>query len=1123
MASGELSWTLRHSIPLRTVRQGVHERMKIKGLDKVIIIGSGAIKIGEAGEFDYSTSQAIKALREEGIETIVVNPNIATIHTDKKFADKVYSVPIRKEFVEEILAKERPQGILLGFGGQTALNCGMELAEDGILEKYSVQVLGTGINSIEIANNRELFKTTMVANGIPVPKSRKASDLASAIDAARQIGYPVIVRVAYTLGGQGSGVAFDDGKLKEIAQRGLAYSRIKQILVEEYLDKWKEVEYEVMRDHDDNCTIVCNMENMDPMGIHTGDSLVVAPSQTLTNREYNLLRETAQKVIRTLGIVGECNIQFALDPKSEEFRVIEVNSRLSRSSALASKATCYPIAYIAAKLSLGYVLPELSNKITGVTSACFEPALDYIVVKAPRWDFQKFRKVSKGIGTQMKSVGEVMAIGRCFEEALQKAIRMLDIGKELTDNGIAGQSIERIRKELRDPTDERIFYVTKALKSGINMDEITRLSGIDRWFLDKIKNIVDMERRIVKGRINPDIVRRAKEFGFSDKKLGRLLGKSEAQVRDYRKANRILPVTKQIDTMAAEWPAETNYLYLTYGGEADDFEYKPGDKVVVLGSGCYRIGSSVEFDWCCVSMATALKKRVSEVIMVNCNPETVSTDFDILDKLYFEELSLERVLDILDKERPRGVVVSVGGQTANNLVKGLSEHATILGTTPDSIDAAEDRARFGQLLDRLKIEQPKWDKLRSLEDAKRFSNQIGYPVLIRPSYVLSGSAMNVAFNEAQLTGYLREAARVSRKNPVVISKFLTGAREVEVDGVCDGSRVFIGAVIEHVENAGVHSGDATMTIPTLSITEAVRKKLLFYSGTIARSLNIQGPFNIQFLVKNGQALVIECNLRASRSMPFVSKTIGTNLMDLAAEAITNGTRKQGEGIHRRIGVKAPQFSFTRLDKADPVTGVEMVSTGEVACFGETFQEAFINALIASNFYIPKKDDAILISMGETREGIIPYARMLARAGYRIFATQHTAEEFSKNGIECRILYKVSEKRKPNKMDYLQNGEIRLVINIPSHEADPASHRILKDEYLIRRKAAEFGIPIVTNLELARALTKALVRHNTRQQSKGPSKAPALVVSPSASITIRVPLRDSANQTEPMPASIPQTS
>src|SRR6267143_828126 len=691
VASGKLAWTLRHEISVRSIHGGGGDQLKIGELKKVLIIGSGAIKIGEAGEFDYSTSQAIKALREEGIQTVVVNPNIATIHTDKKFADKVYSVPIRTEFIEQIIEEEKPDGILLGFGGQTALNCGVELSEKGILEKHGLRVLGTSIRSIELADNRELFKTTMQENGMPVPKSRKASDLDSAIAAAKEIGYPVIVRVAYTLGGQGSGVAFDEAKLKEIARRGLAYSRIRQILVEEYLDKWKEVEYEVMRDQADNCTIVCNMENLDPMGIHTGDSIVVAPSQTLTNREFNNLRSIAQRVIRALGIIGECNIQFALDPQSEDFRVIEVNSRLSRSSALASKATGYPIAYIAAKLSLGYVLPELSNKITGVTSACFEPALDYVVVKAPRWDFQKFRKVSKGIGTQMKSVGEVMAIGRCFEEALQKAIRMLDIGRELTDNGIAGRSVERIRRELREPTDERIFYVTKALKSGMSIDEITRLSGIDRWFLDKINNILEMEKRIAKERINPDIVRRAKEFGFSDKKLGRLLGKTETQIRDYRKSHDIFPVTKQIDTMAAEWPAATNYLYLTYGGEVDDVAYAAGDKVVVLGSGCYRIGSSVEFDWCCVNMATALKKRVSEVIMINCNPETVSTDFDILDKLYFEELSLERVSDILDKEEPRGVVVSVGGQTANNLVKGLSEHATILGTTPKSIDTAEDR------------------------------------------------------------------------------------------------------------------------------------------------------------------------------------------------------------------------------------------------------------------------------------------------------------------------------------------------------------------------------------------------------------------------------------------------
>jgi carbamoyl-phosphate synthase large subunit len=959
----------------------------------------------------------------------------------------------------------------------------------------------------------------MVEHGIPVPKSRKAVDLGTALEAAREIGFPVMIRVAYTLGGQGSGVAFNEDSLREIAVRGLAYSRIKQVLIEEYLDKWKEVEYEVMRDRADNCIIICNMENMDPMGIHTGDSIVVAPSQTLTNREYNLLRETAQKVIRALDIVGECNIQFALDPKSEEFRVIEVNSRLSRSSALASKATGYPIAYIAAKLSLGYSLPELSNKITGLTSACFEPALDYIVVKAPRWDFQKFRNVSKVIGTQMKSVGEVMAIGRCFEEALQKAIRMLDIGKELTDNGITGYSLERILRELREPTDQRIFYVAAALKAGLSMDEITRLSGIDRWFLDKINNIIEMENQLVKRRVSPEPVRKAKELGFSDRKLGRLFGKTEAWIREYRKAHGILPVTKQIDTMAAEWPATTNYLYLTYGGEKDDVAYSPGDKVVVLGSGCYRIGSSVEFDWCCVSMANALKKRVSEVIMVNCNPETVSTDFDILDKLYFEELTLERVSDIIDKEQPRGVVVSVGGQTANNLVNGLAGLATILGTSADSIDTAEDRSRFGRLLDRLRIEQPKWNKLTSLEEARKFSKDIGYPVLVRPSYVLSGSAMNVAFNEKQLTEYIREAARVSRKNPVVISKFLTGAREVEVDGVSDGSRVFIGSVMEHVENAGVHSGDATMTIPTLSVNETVRKKILSYSRRIARNLNIRGPFNIQFLVKNGQVLVIECNLRASRSMPFVSKITGTNLMDIAAEAITGGEIQSGEGTNQRVGVKAPQFSFTRLDKADPVTGVEMVSTGEVACFGPTFEDAFINALIASNFYIPEKGDAILISMGETRKGIIPYARMLYRTGYRIFATQHTAEEFAKNGIECKILYKVSEKKTPNIMDYIQSRDIRLVINIPSHEGDPASHRILKDEYLIRRKAAEFGIPIVTNLELARALTKALVRRNARH----PPRIQRETRQEDRLEPIHSPAREQSSTSEPMPIYAPQSS
>jgi len=1053
--------------------------LKIGDLKKVLIIGSGAIKIGEAGEFDYSTSQAIKALREEGIQTVVVNPNIATIHTDKKFADKVYSVPIRTEFIEQIIDDEKPDGILLGFGGQTALNCGVELSEKGILEKHGLRVLGTSIRSIELADNRELFKTTMQENGIPVPKSRKASDLASAIAAAREIGYPIIVRVAYTLGGQGSGVAFDEAKLKEIATRGLAYSRIRQVLVEEYLDKWKEVEYEVMRDQEDNCTIVCNMENLDPMGIHTGDSIVVAPSQTLTNREFNNLRSTAQRVIRALGIIGECNIQFALDPQSEDFRVIEVNSRLSRSSALASKATGYPIAYIAAKISIGYSLPELTNKITGVTSACFEPSLDYIVVKAPRWDFRKFRNASTGIGTQMKSVGEVMAIGRCFEEALQKAIRMLDQGRELTDVRDLGRSPERIRKELSEPTDQRIFYTVKALKSGFSTEEVSKLSGIDPWFLDKIRNILLMEDRITSERLVADTIRDAKILGFSDTRIARLIGKTADNVREFRKSKGIVPFTKQIDTLAAEWPTNTNYLYMTYGGSEDDLNYPEKDRIVVLGSGCYRIGSSVEFDWCCVNMALALKNPAREVIMINCNPETVSTDFDVLDKLYFEELTEERVLDILEKERPAGVVVSVGGQTANNLTVGLAKHARILGTSPISIDTAEDRSKFGQLLDKLGVQQPEWSRVENLGDAKKFAQRIGYPVLIRPSYVLSGAAMNVAFDEGQVTDYIEQAAKISRDHPVVISKFLSGAREVEVDGVCDGTNVFIGALVEHVENAGVHSGDATMSIPTLTIGEATKHLILRNSEMIAQSLVIKGPFNIQFLVKNGEVQVIECNLRASRSMPFVSKMIGTNLMELAATAIMGGTIKSGEGTSTGFGVKAPQFSFTRLDNADPITGVEMVSTGEVACFGDTFQDAFINALIASNFYVPRKGEAVLISMGETRKGIIPYARMLAETGYRIYATRHTAEELAGKGIDSTILYKVRERRQPNILDYLTSKEIKLVINIPSHETDAESRLILRDEYVIRRKAAEFGIPVVTNLELARALVRALISLNNK--------------------------------------------
>ncbi|HZY95231.1 MAG TPA: carbamoyl-phosphate synthase (glutamine-hydrolyzing) large subunit [Candidatus Bathyarchaeia archaeon] len=1054
--------------------------MRIPDLKTVLILGSGAIKIGEAGEFDYSTSQAIKALREEGIRTIVVNPNIATIHTDQKFADKVYSVPIRPEFIEEVIEKEKPDGILLGFGGQTALNCGMELDEKGILQRHRVRVLGTGINSIEIADNRELFKKTMLDNNVPVPKSRKATDVESAVRAAREIGFPVIVRVAYTLGGQGSGVARDEKDLVEISRRALSYSRIGQILVEEYLDKWKEIEYEVMRDHEDNCTIICNMENLDPMGIHTGDSIVVAPSQTLSNREYNILRAIGQKVIRTLGIVGECNIQFAVNPGKEDFRVIEVNSRLSRSSALASKATGYPIAYIAAKLSIGYTLPELSNKITGATSACFEPSLDYVVVKAPRWDFQKFHRTSRGIGTQMKSVGEVMAIGRCFEEALQKAIRMLDIGRELTDTNGLGRSPQRIRRELAEPTDERIFYAVKALRSGFSINEIASLTGIDHWFLEKIANILRMEDLVKQSGFNPETIREAKILGFSDRKIGLLLSILPENIREFRLKNGIIPVTKQIDTLAAEWPAKTNYLYLTYGGTSNDLDYSQKGSIIVLGSGCYRIGSSVEFDWCCVNMAVALRDKGREVVMVNCNPETVSTDFDILDKLYFEELTLERLRDIIDKEQPQGLVVSVGGQTPNNLARELSNYCTVLGTSPEDIDVAEDRSKFSTLLDSLGIEQPEWSRVETVRQALGFARKIGYPVLIRPSYVLSGSAMNVAFDRQQLVGYIKQATEISKKNPIVISKFLTRAKEIEVDGVSDGTNVFIGAILEHIENAGVHSGDATISIPTVTIGESIKSTIVSYSRKIARALRIKGPFNIQFLVKSGRVMVIECNLRASRSMPFVSKATGTNLMDLAANAITNGQVNNGIGEARLFAVKAPQFSFMRLDKADPITGVEMVSTGEVACFADNFEDAFLNALLASNFHLPKTGDSVLISMGKTRKAIIPYARKLAENGYKIYATRHTSEELKLNGIDSTILYKVRERKKPNILDYLTSKRIKLVINIPSQEGQgEVSRQIAQDEYVIRRKATEYGIPLVTNIELAIAIVDSLLSYRQR--------------------------------------------
>lgn len=980
--------------------------------------------------------------------------------------DSVYLLPITPEFVEKIIEKERPNGILLGFGGQTALNCGVELAEKGILEKYGVKVLGTSVEAIETCSNRDKFRETLLKNNVSIPISEKATSLEEAKKVADRIGYPVMVRVAYTLGGEGSGVARDDTELEEIVSRGLSRSRIRQVLVEEYLGKWKEIEYEVMRDKDDNCIIVCNMENFDPMGIHTGESIVVAPSQTLTNREYHILRMVSFKVIRALGIIGECNIQFALNPESEEYSVIEVNPRLSRSSALASKATGYPIAYIAAKLALGYTLPELMNKVTQVTTACFEPALDYCVVKIPRWDFRKFRRVKRRIGTQMQSVGEVMGIGRCFEEALQKAVRMLNVGRELTDVEDLSFDFRKIKYELENPSDLRIFYVVKALKEGMTVDQIHRLTGIDEWFLDRIKDIVDLEEEITKKK-SYELIKDAKVMGFSDKKIGEMLGKTESEIREMRKKLNIIPAVKQIDTMAAEWPAKTNYLYLTYGGQEDDIDFKKKSRVIVLGSGTYCIGSSVEFDWCCVNYALSLKDKGFEAIMINYNPETVSTDFDVMDKLYFEELTLERVLDIVDKERPDSVVISVGGQIPNNLAVKLSKNGVkILGTDAEDIDRAEDRAKFSSLLDSLKLKQSPWSKLETIEQAKDFSEKIGYPVLIRPSYVLSGAAMNVAFNEKDLEDYIEKATYISKEHPVVISKFIENGREVEVDGVCNGKDVFIGAIIEHIENAGIHSGDATMSIPTLTISEEIKKKIREYTKKIATSLRIKGPFNIQYIVKNSEIYVIECNLRASRSMPFVSKVIGKNLMEISVDAMLGEKIPTGEIIPNHYGIKVPQFSFMRLYGADPTLGVEMVSTGEVACLGKTFSDAFLKSLIASGIDLPKAGNSVLVTIGRNKKEIIPIIKKLVDLGFFIYSTEHTGEFLEENGISNKKLYKVSESKKPNIRDYLVNKKIDLVINIPTitHNIDE-SEKILEDEYRIRRLAIEFGIPIFTSLEM----------------------------------------------------------
>ncbi|MCL2358206.1 carbamoyl-phosphate synthase (glutamine-hydrolyzing) large subunit [Candidatus Bathycorpusculum sp.] len=1072
---------------------------KFDWIKKVMVLGSGAIKIGEAAEFDYSGSQCIKALQEEGIQTILINPNIATIQTDPHLSGKVYLLPVTPCYVEKVIAKERPDGILLGFGGQTALNCGLELEKTGILQKYNVKVLGTPVQAIEDTGDRERFRRAMQKAGVPYLKSSAATSVKQALEIADEIGYPVMVRVAYTLGGKGAGVAHNQTELKEIATIGIAQSRINQVLIEEYVGHWKEVEYEVMRDYADNCLTVCNMENFDPMGTHTGDSIVVAPSQTMTNREYHNIRSISINAIRALGIVGECNIQWALNTKSEECRVIEVNSRMSRSSALASKVTGYPLAYIATKLTLGYTLTELINKVTEVTTACFEPALDYITIKIPRWDLQKFKNADRHIGPQMRSVGEVMAIGRCFEEALQKAVRMLDTGKiglVCNPEDEEPETEAHLRDEVANPTDERLYKLVKALKIGIPVMEIYRLSGLDPFFLHKIQNIINMETQLKNLNLSEnhavEIIREAKRLGFSDQQIAVCQKTDEATIRTYRKNAGIIPVVKQIDTLAAEWPAKTNYLYLTYGGDQDDIEFtQTHNKVIVLGAGVFRIGSSVEFDWCGVNTVWALKKNgIQEAIMVNYNPETVSTDYDVSDKLYFEELTTERILDIYEKENPIGVITSVGGQIPNNLSLPLSEAGVkLLGTSAQNVDLAEDRSKFSELLDKLGIQQPGWSKLQSIQEAKHFATKIGYPVLVRPSYVLSGSAMRVAHNEEALENFLKLAAKVSRDHPVVISKFINHAKEVEVDGVSDGENVFIGAIMEHVENAGVHSGDATMTIPPQALKPEVQKDIEAATISIVKALNIHGPYNIQYLVKDDVVNVIECNLRASRSMPFVSKTRGVNLIELATLAMLGkkiNFKLSPMQTAPHVGVKVPQFSFMRLSGADPVLGVEMLSTGEVACLGENFSDAFFKALQSAEFMVPPKGGSVLISVGgdeKRKTRVVPIAKSLLDMGFRIYATANTAKVLNQNGVNTTVLHKVKDPEvTPNILDYLQERKIDLVINVPIANQRSSITDIITDGYTIRRQAVEFNVPVITNLQLAEALVEVLKQKDNNGNS-----------------------------------------
>ena len=1059
--------------------------MKDENIKKVLLLGSGALKIGEAGEFDYSGSQALKALREEGIETVLINPNIATVQTSEGVADQIYFLPVQPYFVERVIQKEKPDGILLSFGGQTALNCGVELYRQGILEKYDVKVLGTPVQAIMDTEDRELFVEKLDEINVKTIKSEACENIEQARKAAAELGYPVIIRAAYALGGLGSGFADNEEELNKLAEKAFSFSP--QVLVEKSLKGWKEIEYEVVRDRYDNCITVCNMENFDPLGIHTGESIVIAPSQTLSNSEYHKLRALAIKIIRHIGIVGECNVQYAFDPKSEDYRVIEVNARLSRSSALASKATGYPLAFVAAKLGMGYGLFELKNSVTKTTSAFFEPALDYVVCKIPRWDLSKFRGVDKELGSSMKSVGEVMAIGRNFEEAIQKGLRMIGQGmhgfvenKEL--------EIDDIDAALREPTDKRVFVISKAMHKGYTVDQIHDLTKIDKWFLEKLKHIIDIDEAMKKCNINTidkDLLRTAKVYGFTDFQVARAVGleqelgnmhKAALLVRNKRKSYGILPVVKQIDTLAAEYPAQTNYLYVTYAGVKSDITFENDHRsIIVLGSGAYRIGSSVEFDWCGVQALNTIRKEGWRSVMINYNPETVSTDYDMCDRLYFDELTFERVMDIIEMEQPHGVIVSTGGQIPNNLAMHLdAQNVPILGTAAKDIDNAEDRAKFSQMLTNNGINQPEWSALTSMEDIDNFIERVGFPVLVRPSYVLSGAAMNVCSNEDELKRFLQLAANVSEDHPVVVSKFIEHAKEIEMDAVAKNGEVIAYAISEHIEFAGVHSGDATIQFPPQKLYVETVRRVKRVGRQIAKELHINGPFNIQFMARDNDILVIECNLRASRSFPFVSKVLKINLIELATRVMLGlPVEKPHKNLFDLdyVGIKASQFSFNRLQKADPVLGVDMSSTGEVGCLGDDTSTALLKSMLSVGHRIPAKN--ILLSTGSAKQKVdlLDAAQMLVKHGYKLYATGGSSKFLTENGIEnTRVLWPSEEAEggAPKALEMLHNHEIDMVVNIPKNLTSSE----LSNGYKIRRAAIDLNVPLITNSRLASAFIYA---------------------------------------------------